>query len=449
MLLDWNVRTFTSITKKRLVMFGKKKFTEYPEYELSKDNILRRINKGTNPEAYILRQIGEKKSNIKFLEIESLEKFQKTKMGVICNCLDMFNSNFDGMAHVEFGSFSDFNEVEISTKMVREMEKRFDDLATSHKIVLVDNVIDSTSGMCIDALKQQFIKRFMCNVSILKKPKAETINIVLIHEDEYYDTDRQKDPHDIDYKGCAVQHVTIETVAHLMNIENEKERNSSWKSVLDCIMQEALIKEDIVKRHITMVNWSEYEYDTIDFGVCHKNEDDTKHFFFMRIKPNGDFSITEQENTLFEQTEYQECIDIFGKEDVVGIVRKGNDINIIHNTKLRTVPEIELIKERLANDDNRLRDKESRETLFPAVTDIKSFAENVHSLFYFSGIIGAGMRRIIPTAANIRLVDTYRSSKLFFNNMLKLMAVTFVRNGQLTIMPFPFKYLLEYIRVSK
>ena len=56
------------------------------------------------------------------------------------------------------------------------------------------------------------------------------------------------------------------------------------------------------------------------------------------------------------------------------------------------------------------------------------------------------MRRVISTAANIRLVEAYLNSKLFFDEMLRLMAVTFVRNGQLTVMPFPFKYLMEYAR---
>ena len=103
-------------------------------------------------------------------------------MGVIFDCIDKFNGKFEGMAHLEFDSFSDYNEEEISTKMVREMETRFDVLATDHKIVLVDNVNDSTSGLCIDELKKQFTKRFNSKVSVLKKPKADAINIILIHE---------------------------------------------------------------------------------------------------------------------------------------------------------------------------------------------------------------------------------------------------------------------------
>lgn len=445
MLLDWSVRTFTSVSLQKLIKFGKKKFADYPEYKFGKDNILKRIEKGSDPDAFILRQIGDKKYNVNFLDIESIEKFQKTKMGVLCGCIDKFNTKFNGMAHLEFDSFSEYDQVEVSQKLVKEMNSRFDEIASTHKVVLIDSVNDM-SETCIATLKKQIENRFKCKVSVLKKPKADAINIILIHEDEWYKD--KKDPHDIVYDGCAVQHITIESVAHLVNKEDVKD--ADWKPLLDCIMQEVLIKEDLVKNHITLADWAGYGYsDKIDFGICHKKDDDTKHFYFMTITPNGEFVIKEQENNLFEQDEYQECINIFEMDDVVGVVRRGEDINVIHNTKLRTIPEIDLIKELLASGDNKLRNQERRYELFQAITDIKCFAENDYSLNYFSGIIGEGMRSAIPTAANIRLVDAYLNSNLFFDEMLQLMAVTFVRNGQLTVMPFPFKYLMEYARLEE
>lgn len=448
LLLDWSVRTFTSITKESYIKFGKKKFGEYPEYVLSKDNILKRIEKGTDPQAYILRQYGKEKSNIKFLDTYSLDNFLKTKMGVICDCIEKFNTKFGEMAHLDFDFFNEYQNVEISSSMVREMNKRFQEIASFHRIVLIDSVLDATSPMCIEELKQRLTKQFGSKVSILKAPKSNAINIILIHDEESYKD--KTDPHDIVYKDCAVQHITIETVAHLMDIKNDRDKESGWKSVLDCIMQEVLIKDDIKANHISMVNWEEYHYtNPIIWGISHKEEDDTSHFYIMTINPNGEFTIIERDNTLFDQEEYQDCINIFGKDDVIGFVKIGDDINVIHNTHLRTIPEINLLKERLSSGDNQVRNKVSIEELFPAVTDIKSFNTNEYSLHYFSGIIGAGMKRVIPTAANIRMVDAYRYSKLFFNDLLKLMAVTFVKNGQLTIMPFPFKYMMEYINTVK
>lgn len=49
-------------------------------------------------------------------------------------------------------------------------------------------------------------------------------------------------------------------------------------------------------------------------------------------------------------------------------------------------------------------------------------------------------------AANIRELCTEGSGKVDIERVLPLMDVDFVRNGQLTVVPFPFKYLREYIR---
>lgn len=55
------------------------------------------------------------------------------------------------------------------------------------------------------------------------------------------------------------------------------------------------------------------------------------------------------------------------------------------------------------------------------------------------------MNRSINNAATIRKIEGYKNSEIFFDKLLPLMNVTFVRNGQLTVQPFPFKYLREYV----
>lgn len=439
MLLDWSVRTFSSVSLQKQIKFGRKKFCEYPEYVLSKGNTFKRVEKGSDPSAFILRQIGDKKSSIKFLDIQSMEKFLDTKMGAICDCVDKFNSVFQGMAHIEFSSFDENSRIEIETRMLREMQSRYEELANSKEIVIVDKVADDTSYIAIDGLKGAVQKCFQCRkISVLKKPKPGCVNIILIHEDEYY-KDRF-DPHDEKYKGCAVQHITIESVTALNGDDD------AWKATLNTVMQEALIKDDIENRKISLVDWTKYGYqEDLLFGLSKTDENELVHYYFMTIHPDGSCEFVEQENSLFDQNEYQTCIDIFGNDDVVGVVKRGEDINVIHNTRLRTVPEIEAIYDRLKNGDNKMRGRDSREELFSSVTDVKCFASNDYSLNYFTGIIGAGMRATISNSANIRMVDSYRYSELFFPSLLRLMAVTFVKNGQLTVMPFPFKYLREYI----
>lgn len=443
-ILDWNIRTLTCIEERKFIKFAKKKFAEYPEYVLSKDNTLKRIEKGTNPEAFIIRQKGDKKTSIKFIDISNFDKFQASKMGVICECIDNFNKQFCGLAELRFNTFSDYQEAKVSTRMVKEMDCRFRQLVHEKDVVLVDKVEDETSEMAIGELKQQLSNIFGCGkISVLKRPKKDNINIMLVHEDCYYEKHGIEDPHDKEYKGCAVQHITIETVAKIIDSKDD----SAWKPVLDCVMQESIIKDDITNNKVSLVNWQNYSFGSeIVFGIKNTGEDEISHYYFMTVRQDGSFYITEQENTIFEQSEFQDCMEIFRNSDVVGTVKRGEDINVIYNTRLRTLPEINFIRERLKSGDNKLRSEASREELFASVTDVKCFAQNDHSLNYFTGIIGAGMNRSIQNAANIRRVETYRFSKLFFDKILELMAVTFVRNGQLTVMPFPFKYLHEYVK---
>lgn len=56
------------------------------------------------------------------------------------------------------------------------------------------------------------------------------------------------------------------------------------------------------------------------------------------------------------------------------------------------------------------------------------------------------MRQNIQRACVIRSVEGYDGATVKFEEVLPLMNVTFVHNGQLTVMPFPFKYLREYVK---
>lgn len=54
----------------------------------------------------------------------------------------------------------------------------------------------------------------------------------------------------------------------------------------------------------------------------------------------------------------------------------------------------------------------------------------------------------MQTAVNIRKIEVYKDSQELFSRLLPLMDVGFVSNGQLTVIPFPFKYLREYVKKS-
>ena len=211
-----------------------------------------------------------------------------------------------------------------------------------------------------------------------------------------------------------------------------------------------LIKHDIEIGRISLFDWDSLGInDEISCGM-RTTIDEEERYFFMKIKPDGSFGFEEQKMDLFELNEYTDYVNIFtDAKDVSGIIRYSNgDINVIRETSWFTIPEIEKIHGELSEGNTYLRGKAPRQELLSAITDIKLFGQGDRK-YYFVGIIGEGMRTNVAHAANIRMIEAYKKAALRFEEVLPLMNVTFVRNGQLTVMPFPFKYLREYIRSMK
>ncbi len=214
-----------------------------------------------------------------------------------------------------------------------------------------------------------------------------------------------------------------------------------------------LIKDDLVKQRISLFDWNTLGLkEDIDFGIEVTDTSGAK-YIFMTVHPDGTFNISEQTLNLFDANRYSQCIEIFenakiNSEKIHGIIRDASgSINIIKDTGWFTIPEINRIKTELLNGNTKLRGKEKRNELLSSCLDIKMFNDG-KTTYYFVGTIGNGMKYLIHRAANIRKLEPFEDSVPMFEKLLPLMNVTFVHNGQLTVIPFPFKYLREYAKIS-
>jgi len=264
------------------------------------------------------------------------------------------------------------------------------------------------------------------------------LNIKLIHNAAYYiDT---ADPHNDCNDGYVVQHITFEDYA----------ANSSF--ALKSVINEMMIKEDLKEEKISLFDWKLFNLGFMSFGLIEKI-DEVDRCFFMNINADGTFNISEQELDLFNMNDYYKLLRIFedsktNGSSVKGLIRDSSgNINLIKETDWFTIPEIDNIYLELLNGNNRLRGKEKRDALMTSSLDIHTFEmAGQKGLFYFVGDIGEGMRPEIHRAANINGIECVDNAPDLFSNLLPLMDVSFVRNGQLTVIPFPFKYLREYIK---
>lgn len=213
---------------------------------------------------------------------------------------------------------------------------------------------------------------------------------------------------------------------------------------------EMLIKDDLVKQRISLFDWN--TLGLIDFGIEVTDTSGAK-YIFMTVHPDGTFNISEQTLNLFDANRYSQCIEIFENakinfEKIHGIIRDASgSINVIKDMGWFTIPEINRIKTELLNGNTKLRGKEKRNELLSSCLDIKMFNDG-KATYYFVGTIGNGMKYLIHRAANIRKLEPFEDSVSMFEKLLPLMNVTFVHNGQLTVIPFPFKYLREYAKIS-
>ena len=58
-------------------------------------------------------------------------------------------------------------------------------------------------------------------------------------------------------------------------------------------------------------------------------------------------------------------------------------------------------------------------------------------------------RAQVDRAINVRIVEAWEGSELFFGKIIELMDVYFVKHKQLTVLPYPFKYLREWCYLNE
>ena len=433
--LNMEVHTFTSELLRNKIEFKKKKFDEYPKYIFSAHNTLRRKLKDDVGYSFIMRQTKNAKTEIAFLDIQNIDRFNQSKMGILTTVLENFNDRFSSIAHLDFESITDYKALDYTRSVANENKQAIADLLSIKPIKIVDCIDDEYSKIFCKEICDLLLSKYGIKTSCGKRVAKDYLNIRVIHNAAFYaDSD---DPHRV-FNDVAVQHITFEDFSECSEF------------AISTVVYEMLIKADLVKQKISLFDWNTLGLkDDIDFGIEVTDEQNTK-YIFMTIHPDGTFNISEQTLNLFEANKYNQCVEIFenakmNSVKVHGIIRDAlGNINIIKDTGWFTIPEIYSIKAELANGNTKLRGKEKRNELLSSCLNIKMFNDGV-SEYYFVGTIGNGMRWLINRAANIRKIEPFEDSILMFEKLLPLMNVTFVHNGQLTIIPFPFKYLREHL----
>ncbi|TAE60232.1 MAG: hypothetical protein EAZ76_10770 [Nostocales cyanobacterium] len=95
------------------------------------------------------------------------------------------------------------------------------------------------------------------------------------------------------------------------------------------------------------------------------------------------------------------------------------------------------------------QDNQTKDDLFDPYFNIKYFEETENQAYYCVGSRRDQLQFSFKDARHLRQIVAVNGSKLIFKELLPTMDVDFVRTGQSTVIPFPFKYIREYLNLGE
>jgi hypothetical protein len=492
--LQLNVRTFSSVLLSKQMDFSKKKFNEYPKYTfVHATGTLKRVLNSDNiagENQYILKQTSRngvsEKNNIPYLIFKNLEEFENSKIGILNSAIQSIEGKLSNYLSIEFAQIPIKDTVRYSNSF------KIGDF--KENIFLLDLVQDEDSTEQIKNVQNELNNIIpKANIKISKKESANGYNLKLIHNRSYYEKYEKKDP----YNASSIsQHFTLEDF------------KAYSKATLKVLITESIIKNDIKNNQISIVDWKNYGFNKdwifgnkIDEQFCFLTINPNGNLRFVNFEPNL-FNQNEYDMLceIFNDNTNVEFIVKDEKGNINLIKRTPNftipNYEIIYNTLKNEAAELNLTKTEairyvvetfedlekqnsITNKINTLNhwNKKSLLDCFDNRNDKKCFVKNVekesgeilksylrdktryeiidsqldiHLLeengktFYYVGIKGEGIQQQISRASTIREIETHQDSEIIFDKLLPLMNVDFVKNGDLTVLPFPIKFLNEW-----
>jgi hypothetical protein len=229
-----------------------------------------------------------------------------------------------------------------------------------------------------------------------------------------------------------------------------------WKPQMEVILEELVIKDDVNNHSMRFYEWASKEYSgNFIFGLpINETEDDEIKliaFALLTIHPDGHMDFSRHDFYDADVDDRLSSIGTWIDAEYVVMDPSGN-INIVRKTDIITVPPISAIEDKIAKNifeekkrTKGIRDADGRPLYLSECVDINVIEISKDRWLYYVGEIGYGVGPKFNHAANVREIIPFEGSKLFFDKILDLMAVPFVRHNKSTVVPFPLKYLREWI----
>lgn len=420
-----NACTFSSIK-----LFKSPKITEtYPRYVFSIKNTLKRtFEKDEN--SYIRKAFNGKKAEIPFISFE--QKGIKTcKANMLLTIINAFNETF--------GSLISLSLVEkgIVDKINTKRDEMFFEkikILLSGKTIYVSNYVNEPEEIqsfdnLLNALR--FFLPFT-DVVEAKEVVQKELNVVLIHNQEYYVENSFNDPYKTFNRNTPIQCVTVEDACY-----------EGSEVIYKTIIKELQIKNEIINEHKFLIDdWKTYDYKkSWYFGIMVDNL-----AYFMNVLSDGTFKLIKKSSafSVFKEDIYnklEKLLNTYKGEDKMVFFDDEGNVNLIVDTGVVPLPCYELFKT------DSPRSNESKANYLSGVLDINLYHDSSFTK-YSVGPYGKTLNKTIPTAPHIYEVKVLDGQERMID-VLKTLGVQFVKYNNYTVIPYPFKYLREWVLMNK
>lgn len=424
-----NAKSFTKCSE----FTNQKKIIDYPKYsfEDSKGFTLKRSFDNDFSNLYVARpKYPTMKASIPFFNYSSESAKKNSKASYIYKTIGALKTKFQGCIEIEF------KEIVIDKQINKYKEKEMVDKCVKSLNGQTLNLINWSNSSEFDSEFNQ-IKEMLSTNGVLKvitsnKVDNSLMNLVYLHDKQYYIGNGYNDPYINNKNNAIIQHITIEDCADKLV--------DDVKAVFNTILKELYIKMDIVKNSkITIDNWGSFNFKD-DFIVARAKE---AKQFFMIVKSDGSFKFIDKfdDFTTFESPILKECSNVLTNNNKKLLIAYKGNILLIDKTNRFNLP----LEETLSMNDIS-RSQDSLEKYFNGIYNINLY--NIDGkVFYNAGIRGSGVHANLPTASPLYSVEVIKGENIICE-ILETMSVTFVRYNDFTVMPYPFKYLNEHILMT-
>lgn len=389
MYMKMSVSTFS-----KLYYFKDDKLKSNAKYIFDKDTkIFRRKLKGEEyreNEIIINRSLNPKYHNtVPFLSFNSVKDFKQSKVGIYDRFLSDVEDELKEYITIANGGYENYETVGGWGKDFEN--KEYSKLLRGKDIIIEDLVNNEESKELTNRVILELENEYNVKAKrgILDK---NALNLRIINTPEYYEENKLDDPYKEISNDIVVQHRTIESFESFSELTSEfkiKANKKKESATLTKIIQELIIKNDILNKKISLVNWEKCNYTYTWTFVNRKKveyERDGKKqnkyiYAKMEILQDGTFNIKFYDDSLdysldWEFEEIQSAFKKYKIREVEGLFYKSIDnINVILRTEQFTMPDFKKLRERLEISDG--NEKISVEQIINCLNDLPDDDEDI------------------------------------------------------------------------